>query len=133
MPLSTSLLCPLLVSPQLHLTRAAYLRIIALTDVNDVFTISFFETPTGGLDGVQLTHQNLTAGVAATRALLPTSSALSPLDTIVSAYPLSSPYGRAVAYTALFEGTGFATLDSTKLIKSDDGLCSITFTVCGLS
>ncbi|KAI0747958.1 acetyl-CoA synthetase-like protein [Daedaleopsis nitida] len=94
--------------------------VLPTPDINDVFTISFFETPTGGLDGVQLTHQNLTAGVAATRALLPTSSALSPLDTIVSAYPLSSPYGRSVAYTALFEGTGFATLDSTKLIKSDD-------------
>lgn len=70
---------------------------------------------------MQLTHQNLTAGVAATRALMPPSSAMSPLDTILSAYPLSSPYGRAVAYTALFEGTSFVTVDSTKLIKPEGG------------
>ncbi len=46
---------------------------------------------------------------------------MSPLDTILSAYPLSSPYGRAVAYTALFEGTSFVTVDSTKLIKPEGG------------
>ncbi|KAI8998795.1 acetyl-CoA synthetase-like protein [Trametes punicea] len=87
---------------------------------NDVFTVSFFQTPSGGYEGVQLTHQNLTAGVAATQALMPPSNAISSLDTILSAYPLSTPYGRAVAYTAIFEGTGFATVDSTKLIKSED-------------
>ncbi|KAH9930996.1 uncharacterized protein B0H18DRAFT_992194 [Fomitopsis serialis] len=68
------------------------------------------------LEGTQLTHENLTAGVAATRNLLPLSSAISSLDTIVSASSLSTPYGRAVAYTAIYEGTSFATLDSTKLI-----------------
>ena len=90
---------------------------------SDVFTVTFFETPSGGHDGVQLTHENMTAGVAATRALVPPSSALSPLDTILSSYSLSTPYGRAVAYTALFEGTGFATVDSTKLIKPEGGMC----------
>ncbi|KAJ8475403.1 hypothetical protein ONZ51_g6581 [Trametes cubensis] len=89
-------------------------------DPNDVFTVAFYKTPSGALEGVQLTHQNLTAGVAATRALMPPSSPISPLDTIVSAHPLSSPYGRAIAYTALFEGTSFATVDSTKLVGTED-------------
>ncbi|CDO70739.1 hypothetical protein BN946_scf184798.g54 [Trametes cinnabarina] len=93
---------------------------LPVPDPNEVFTVSFFETPSGGYEGVQLTHQNLTAGVAATRALMPPSNAISPLDTIISAYSLSTPYGRTIAYTALFEGTGFATVDSTKLIKRDD-------------
>ncbi|KAL1947959.1 hypothetical protein VTO73DRAFT_13683 [Trametes versicolor] len=91
---------------------------LSVPNPEEVFTVSFFATP-AGLEGVQLTHQNLTAGVAATRALMPPSSAMSPLDTILSAYPLSSPYGRAVAYTALFEGTSFVTVDSTKLIKPE--------------
>ncbi|KAH9854063.1 acetyl-CoA synthetase-like protein [Lenzites betulinus] len=85
----------------------------------EVFTVSFFETSSGALEGVQLTHQNLTAGVAATRALMPPSSAMSPLDTILSAHSLSTPYGRAVAYTAIFEGTSLVTVDSTKLIKPE--------------
>lgn len=93
---------------------------LPVPDPNDVVTVSFFETSFGELDGVQLTHQNLTAGVAATRALLPVSNALSPLDTILSAYSLGTPYGRTVAYTALYEGTGFATVDSVKLIKPED-------------
>jgi len=82
----------------------------------DVFSVSFSSSPSGELQGVQLTHENLTAGVAATRNLLPLSSAMSSLDTIVSSFPMNSPYGRAVAYTAVYEGTSFATLASTKLI-----------------
>jgi long-chain acyl-CoA synthetase len=89
-------------------------------DVNDVFTIAFSKTPSGkGLQGVQFTQQNLTAGVAATRALLPVSSPLTPLDTIVSAFPLSTPYGRTIAYTALYEGTNLATLNSTRILTGD--------------
>ncbi|KAI9064259.1 acetyl-CoA synthetase-like protein [Trametes sanguinea] len=94
--------------------------VLPVPDPNEVFTVSFFQTPSGGYEGVQLTHQNLTAGVAATRALMPPSSAISSLDTILSAHPMSTPYGRAIAYTALFEGTGFTTVDSTKLIKPED-------------
>ncbi len=67
------------------------------------------------MQGAQLTHENITAGVAAIRALLPASHPLSPLDTIVSAHSLSTAYGRAIAYTAVFEGTSFATLHSSKL------------------
>lgn len=94
---------------------------LSFLDPEDVFTVSFFESETGHLQGAQLTHENLTAGVAATRALLPLSSAISPLDTIVSAHNLSTAYGRAIAYTAIFEGTSFATLDSTRLFRLDEG------------
>ncbi len=73
------------------------------------------------MQGAQLTHENITAGVAATRALLPASHALSPLDTIVSAHSLSTAFGRAIAYTAIFEGTSFATLQSAKLFTFNDG------------
>ncbi|KAI0781105.1 acetyl-CoA synthetase-like protein [Trametes elegans] len=93
---------------------------LPIPNPNQVFSVAFYETPSGALEGVQLTHQNLTAGVAATRALMPPSSALSPLDTILSAYPLGTPYGRTIAYTALFEGTSFVTLESSKLIKPED-------------
>ena len=88
----------------------------ALTDPQDIVTVTFHTNAAGELEGTQLTHENFTAGVAATRNLLPLSNAISSLDTIVSAFSLSTPYGRAVAYTAIYEGTSFATLDSTRLI-----------------
>ncbi|KAI0797832.1 acetyl-CoA synthetase-like protein [Abortiporus biennis] len=87
----------------------------------DVFTVSFFSDPTTGeLRGTALTHENITAGVASTRALLPMSGAISSLDTIISAHPLSTAFGRAVAYTAIYEGTNFATLKSTAFIGADE-------------
>ncbi|RDB24239.1 Long-chain-fatty-acid--CoA ligase 5 [Hypsizygus marmoreus] len=91
-----------------------------LPNANDIFTVSFFESESGHVQAAQLTHENMTAGVAATRGLLPLSHALSSLDTIVSAHPLSTAYGRAVAYTAIFEGTSFATLDSSKLYHPEE-------------
>ena len=63
---------------------------------------------------MELTQQNLTAGVAATRSLLPVSSPPTPLDTVASAFSLNTPYGRTIAYTALYEGTSLATLDSAR-------------------
>ncbi|KAF9821700.1 hypothetical protein IEO21_00546 [Rhodonia placenta] len=93
-------------------------------DPQDVFSVTFSSSLSGRLQAVQLTHENLTAGVAATRNLLPLSSAMSTLDTIVSAFPMSSPYGRAVAYTAVYEGTSFATLSSTELMKREDKISS---------
>jgi acyl-CoA synthetase (AMP-forming)/AMP-acid ligase II len=89
-------------------------------DPSDVFTVSFFESHPGHLQGAQFTHENMTAGVAATRALLPLSHALSSLDTIISAHSLSTPYGRAIGYTAIFEGTSFATLASSKLYHVEE-------------
>ncbi len=93
------------------------------SDPQDVFTVSFFSSPSGELQAASFTHENLTAGVASARALLPLSGAISPLDTIVSAHSLSTAYGRAVAYTAIYEGTNFATLKSSQLINSDEGSC----------
>lgn len=86
-----------------------------------MFTVSFFSSGTGHVQGVQLTHENITAGVAAVRALVPLAQAMSPVDTIVSAYPLSTAFGRTVAYAAIFEGCSFATLDSCKLLRTNDG------------
>ncbi|KAJ6546491.1 hypothetical protein DFH09DRAFT_1040107 [Mycena vulgaris] len=87
---------------------------------SDVFTVSFYASESGHIQGAQLTHENLTAGVAAVRALLPLSHAFSQLDTVISAHSMSTAYGRAIAYTALFEGTSFATLESSKLFHSDE-------------
>ncbi|KAJ7098104.1 hypothetical protein B0H15DRAFT_879460 [Mycena belliarum] len=87
---------------------------------NEVFTVAFFASKSGHIEGAQLTHENMTAGVAAVRAMLPLSHAFSQLDTIVSAHSMSTAYGRVVAYTALFEGMSFATLESSKLFHSDE-------------
>ena len=68
---------------------------------NYVFTITFSKTPGGmGLQATQFTQQNFTAGVAATRSLLPVSSPLTPLDTIVSAFSLNTPYSRSTTHTS---------------------------------
>jgi hypothetical protein len=88
-----------------------------LSDPQSTFTISFFKNPGGKLQAARLTHENITAGVAATRVLLPLSSSISHLDTIVSAHSLSTAYGRAIAYTALFEGCSFATTGSSRLVR----------------
>lgn len=85
-----------------------------LPNASDVFTVSFHQTETGHCQGTQLTHENITAGVAAVRGLFPLNFAISPLDTIVSAHSLSTAYGRAIGYTAIFEGTSFASLASSK-------------------
>lgn len=57
------------------------------------------------------------------RGLLPISNALSPLDTLVSAFNLGTAYGRVIAYTAIYEGTHFATLQSTKLFRVEETAC----------
>lgn len=74
----------------------------------------------GDIQGVRFTHSNFTSGVTAIRALFPPSIALSTLDTFVSGHSLSTPFGRAVAYTALYEGACFATCDSTRIYSSSD-------------
>ncbi|GLB35348.1 putative AMP-binding enzyme [Lyophyllum shimeji] len=94
--------------------------ISSVPNPGDIFTVSFFETETGHVQGAQMTHENMTAGVAAIRALFPLTLALSPLDTLVSAHSLSTAYGRAVAYTAIFEGAGFATMASSKLYHPEE-------------
>ncbi|KAF9246574.1 hypothetical protein BU15DRAFT_85321 [Melanogaster broomeanus] len=86
----------------------------------DPFTLAFFESSSGDLQGVRFTHSNFTSGVTAIRALFPPSIALSTLDTIVSGHSLSTPFGRAVAYTALYECASFATLESTRMYDNHD-------------
>ncbi|KAK2460525.1 hypothetical protein APHAL10511_006995 [Amanita phalloides] len=85
--------------------------LVPLPRNSDAFSVSFEEL-SGELQATKFTHENVTAGVAATRALLPASNALSALDTVVSAYSLNTVYGRVVAYTAIYEGTSFATLST---------------------
>lgn len=92
-------------------------------DVNHVFTVAFSKTPSGtGFQAAQFTQQNLTAGVASTRSLLPVSSPPTPLDTIVSAFSLSTPYGRTIAYTAVYEGASLATLNSTRIFSGSENV-----------
>jgi len=89
------------------------------TEPTDVFTVSFYQSESGQVHGAQLTHENITAGVASIRALLPLSNALSPLDTILSAHSMSTAYGRAIAYTAIYEGTSFASIPTSELYHPD--------------
>ncbi|KAH9056648.1 acetyl-CoA synthetase-like protein [Lactarius vividus] len=84
---------------------------------DDVFTVSFYRDTDDQVQAAHLTHQNITAGVTAIRALLPPNVPLSALDTIISAHSLSTAFGRTIAYTALYDGTSFATLGSSKVFK----------------
>lgn len=47
---------------------------------------------------------------------------LSSLDTIVSSHSMGGAYGRSIAYTAIFEGASFATTESSKLFRLDEGV-----------
>lgn len=85
-----------------------------------MFTLSVYEEVDGEVYGAQLTHENVTAAVAAVRALFPTAP-LSSLDTVLSAHPLSTAFGRAVAYTAIYEGTSFATIPTSELYHAEEG------------
>ncbi|KZP20846.1 acetyl-CoA synthetase-like protein [Athelia psychrophila] len=87
---------------------------------DDIYTVSFFTAENGQMQGANLSHRNFTAGVAATRVLLPLSSNFSSLDTVVSAHSLNTTFGRTVAYTALYEGTSFATLNSSQMFQLAD-------------
>lgn len=71
------------------------------------------------MQGAHLTHANLTAGVSAMRALVPHSNGVPSLDTVVSAHSLSTAFGRAVAYYAIFTESSFVTLDSTQLFRAE--------------
>lgn len=81
---------------------------------------------------IELLHiQNITAGVTAVRFLVPQNDANSPADSIVSSHSLSTPYGRAIAYTALYEGASFTTSDSTILFTKEDGMHNTIHISCG--
>ncbi|KAI6108494.1 AMP-dependent synthetase/ligase [Pisolithus croceorrhizus] len=82
---------------------------------DDLYMLTFFEAPSGRMQAVQFTHENMTSGVAAIQALFPPSMALSSIDIIVSNHSLSTPYGLAIVYSTLHEGMSFVTIDSTRL------------------
>jgi long-chain acyl-CoA synthetase len=100
--------------------------LILVSGPDDVFTVSFYRDTNNEVRAAYLTHQNITAGVTAIRALLPPSAPLSALDTVISAHPLSTAFGRSIAYTALYEGTSFATLESTKHFELQLGMTYLT-------
>jgi len=87
---------------------------------SDVYSISFFETTPGEIQAVHLSHGNVIAGVAAIRSLFPGSHAISALDTITSAHSMSSAYGRAIAYAAVFEGTSFASIAGSEVFVEEE-------------
>ncbi|EJD05963.1 uncharacterized protein FOMMEDRAFT_119392 [Fomitiporia mediterranea MF3/22] len=83
----------------------------------DIYSVSFYPGPNHELKATRLTHQNMTAGVTATRALFPLSGAISESDSIASSHSLSTPFGRAVAYTALYENAHFSTIDTSTVFS----------------
>lgn len=87
---------------------------------SDLLNISFSRGPSDELLATQFTHENLTAGVVAAHFLLPYQNALSATDSVVSAFALGTPFGRAVAYTALYQGASFTTLPSAHLIATSE-------------
>ncbi|KAI6110367.1 hypothetical protein EDD16DRAFT_1810153 [Pisolithus croceorrhizus] len=82
---------------------------------NDSYMLTFFEAPSGRMQAVRFMHENMTFGVAAIQTLFPPSMALSSVDIIMSNHSLSTPYGLAIAYSALHENMSFVTIDSTRL------------------
>ncbi|KAF8633752.1 hypothetical protein AX17_004407 [Amanita inopinata Kibby_2008] len=103
--------------------------VTAAPRASDVFTVLFRTKKSGELEGIQFTHENMTAGVAAVRALLPSSNNFSILDTVVSGHSLNTAYGRVIAYTALFEGTSFATLAKVDSHASDQSQLKMNLSV----
>lgn len=91
------------------------------SESSDIFTVSFFPGENGQPHATQLTHENLTAGIAATESLLPATNGVTSLDTIISSHTLSSAYGRCIAYTAIYKGSSFATLENTRIFDRVHG------------
>lgn len=90
-----------------------------------MFSVVIYGDKSGDIHAAQFTHENITAGVAAVRALLPSANAFSTLDTVVSAHSLNSIYGRVIAYTAIYEGTSFTTLSNALNGRT----CVVTFEI----
>ena len=51
--------------------------------------------------------------------LFPFLEPINEKDTVLSAFGLATPFGRSVAYTALYTGANFATLPSTNTLRED--------------
>jgi len=82
---------------------------------SDVITVAFHSVSNGVPQGTKITHENVVAGVTATRVLPPLNDLLTPADMVYSAYSPSTALGRTILYTALYEGTHFSTTQSTVL------------------
>ncbi|KZT59819.1 acetyl-CoA synthetase-like protein [Calocera cornea HHB12733] len=86
--------------------------------IDDVISVTFYGNAADGRPiGAEITHQNLTAGVTAVMNLFASGKSITATDTIISAFSLASPFGRAVAYAAVYNGAAFATVPSTALYK----------------
>ncbi|KAH7107449.1 acetyl-CoA synthetase-like protein [Auriculariales sp. MPI-PUGE-AT-0066] len=83
-----------------------------------LLSICFHRAANNEIQATQFTHENFTAGVVATHFLLPYQNALSPKDSVVSAFPLATPFGRSVLYSALYNGASFTTVDSAKIVTT---------------
>jgi len=90
-----------------------------LPTANDVFMISYYGDELGQPKAVQLTHQNMTAAVVSARGLFPVASSMSASDRILSSFSMNTPFGMAVAFHALFEGTSFSTKPNIGLFKTE--------------
>ncbi|KAG8970346.1 hypothetical protein FRC03_009619 [Tulasnella sp. 419] len=83
----------------------------------DVFTVSFTGVANDHPIGTQLTHMNITAGVAALQHIFPMAKAFTQEDHILSSHSLSTAFGRSLLYTALLRGSSFSTVASTKIFE----------------
>ena len=56
-------------------------------------------------------------------------SKLVPADAIASVHSLTTPFGRGIAYSALFDGCSFTTVKSTELYKTGKGEYTLHLTL----
>jgi len=91
----------------------------------DLFSTTYYAMTEEVPAGVHITHMNLTSGPTAIRQFFTLTTPLSPASTVLSAFPLATPFGRAIAYTALLEGSNFATFDSTSLLQSVNAIAPV--------
>lgn len=89
-------------------------------DPSQLFTTAYHDRIRNTPVGVKISHQTLTAGPTAIRQFFTLSTPLSASSTVLSAFPLTSPFGRAVLYTAVMEGASFGTVESTSLFKAPE-------------
>lgn len=57
--------------------------------------------------------------------LFPFLEPINEKDTVLSAFGLATPFGRSVAYTALYTGANFVTLPSTNTLREDGALAAV--------
>ncbi|KAG8895979.1 hypothetical protein FRC01_012093, partial [Tulasnella sp. 417] len=92
---------------------------------NDVFTVTFDglgkDQVKTSPKGVQLQHVNVTAGAAALQYIFPLAKTWSSADSILSCHPLSTPFGRSLAYLALLRGCSFATTPAASPYHTAEG------------